>query len=210
MLLGARFQPAGEHASAWKYKRMLTVIIYDRQFEIAVEGCGRYWMPFHASERIRNRKSERDETASVKVGPPPTLHLERPLPTAFHNPDSSGDSRRYKTKHVSRTAAVTFITRLDQATSFNIGTNQTGGGGHHWKEFFDPIRRRVLVSWLPARRSPAEKKIRRAVAWRDDGGRRAVGIVDPKRFGQQSCSMHIRSPAQRLKPIGILMPFGLC
>jgi len=126
LLLGARFQPAGEHASAWKYKRMLTVIIYDRQFEIAVEGCGRYWMPFHASERIRNRKSERDETASVKVGPPPTLHLERPLPTAFHNPDSSGDSRRYKTKHVSRTAAVTFITRLDQATSFNIGTNQTG------------------------------------------------------------------------------------
>ena len=42
LLLGARFQPAGEHASAWKYKRMLTVIIYDRQFEIAVEGCGRY------------------------------------------------------------------------------------------------------------------------------------------------------------------------
>jgi len=43
---------------------MHAAIINDRQLKIAVEGGGRYWMPFHAS------KPERDETAIVKVGPP--------------------------------------------------------------------------------------------------------------------------------------------
>jgi hypothetical protein len=48
--LSARFQPTIQDTSAWKYERMRTIIIYDRQFEIAVEGCGCYRLPFHASK----------------------------------------------------------------------------------------------------------------------------------------------------------------
>ena len=51
---------------------MHAAIFDDRQLKIAVEGGGRYWMPFHAS------KPERDETAIVKVGPPPRCNRSGP------------------------------------------------------------------------------------------------------------------------------------
>ena len=64
---------------------MHAVIINDRQLKIAVEGGGRYWMPFHAS------KPERDETAIVKVGPPPAAIGAAPVncfPIALPQSDS--------------------------------------------------------------------------------------------------------------------------
>jgi hypothetical protein len=62
----------------------------------------------------------------------------------------AGYSRRGKTKQKSRTAAVIFITKLDQAASFNIGTNKPAGGAAPLEEFFDPIRRRMLAVLGPA------------------------------------------------------------
>ena len=88
---------------------MHAVIINDRQLKIAVEGGGRYWMPFHAS------KPERDETAIVKVGPP-LAGIGAPLSTAFQLPcpnPTAAYSRTHKTKHKSRTAAVILITKLE-------------------------------------------------------------------------------------------------
>ena len=92
---------------------MHAAIFDDRQLKIAVEGGGRYWMPFHASKPIRNRQSERD---GVKVGPPP-LQSERPLSTAFQLPcpnPTAAYSRTHTAKHKGRTAAVIFITKLER------------------------------------------------------------------------------------------------
>jgi len=57
--------------------------------------------------------------ATVEVGRP-CPQSERPLPTAFQFPcpnPTEDYSRRDKTKHKSRTAAVIWITKLDQATN---------------------------------------------------------------------------------------------
>jgi hypothetical protein len=67
-------------------------------------------MPFHASE------SERDETATVKVGPPRAAIEAAPVncfPIALPQSDSGLQSND-KTKHKGRTAAVIFITKLKE------------------------------------------------------------------------------------------------
>ena len=46
-LPSARFQPACLRASARKNKGMRAVVVYHRQFEIAVERCGHYPLPIH-------------------------------------------------------------------------------------------------------------------------------------------------------------------
>ena len=57
----------------------------------------------------------------VKDGAAPSLQSERPLPTAFQLPcpnPTAAYSRTYKTRHISRTAAVICITKLDHAANF--------------------------------------------------------------------------------------------
>ena len=74
---------------------MHAAIFDDRQLKIAVEGGGRYWMPFHASKPIRNRQSERD---GVKVGPPPAAIGAAPVncfPIALPQSDSGLQSNPY-------------------------------------------------------------------------------------------------------------------
>ena len=52
-LLGTRFQPAIKNASARKYECVRAVIVYDRQFEIAVEWRGRYRLPLLHEEAAK-------------------------------------------------------------------------------------------------------------------------------------------------------------
>jgi hypothetical protein len=100
--------------------------------------------------------------ATVVVGPPPALQSERPLPAitspsasralqdncfpiALPQSNSGGYSRRHKTRHITRTAAVIFITKVDQAASFNIWNKPNRRRGASLEEFFDPIHRRMLA-----------------------------------------------------------------
>ena len=57
----------------------------------------------------------------VKDGAAPSLQSERPLSTAFQLPcpnPTAAYSRTCKTRHISRTAAVICITKLDHAANF--------------------------------------------------------------------------------------------
>ena len=49
----ARFQPASLRASARKNKGMRAVVVYYRQFKIAVERCGHYPLPIHQTNKPR-------------------------------------------------------------------------------------------------------------------------------------------------------------
>ena len=47
----ARFQPASLRASARKNKGVRAVVVYHRQFKIAVERCGHYPLPIHQTNK---------------------------------------------------------------------------------------------------------------------------------------------------------------
>ncbi len=47
--LGLGVQPTPENTAARKDERVCAVVTDDGQFQIAVERCGVYWLPFHSS-----------------------------------------------------------------------------------------------------------------------------------------------------------------
>ena len=65
-LLGTRFHPAGENAPARKNQRMRAIIIYDRQFEIAVEGGVRDRLPVHDVSRCLRLQQGSDPSQNFR------------------------------------------------------------------------------------------------------------------------------------------------